>query len=75
MTVKELIKHLETLPPDIKVVIRGYENGYNDIIEIRPIKIKVKPDSKWYDGFYDKSTDSDAINAIDLFGENKDREE
>jgi hypothetical protein len=31
MTVFELISELTNLPPDLKVVVRGYENGYNEI--------------------------------------------
>ena len=33
MTVQELINHLQTLSPETKVVIRGYEDGYNDILK------------------------------------------
>jgi hypothetical protein len=38
---------------------------------LKPVKIKQKIDSKWYEGEYEDRTDEDAINAIDLFGENK----
>ncbi|MEI8366623.1 MAG: hypothetical protein WCF65_09440 [Parachlamydiaceae bacterium] len=71
MTAQELIIHLKTLPPETKVVVRGYEDGYNDILKIRTVKIKHNENSRWYDGEYDNSEDSDAINALDLFGENK----
>jgi hypothetical protein len=71
MTALELIQQLQALPADTKIVIRGYEDGYNDILKLDPVKIKLKPDANWYLGEYEESTDSDAISAIDLFGENK----
>jgi hypothetical protein len=35
MTASELIKLLQEFPPDTKIVVRGYEDGYNDIIKLR----------------------------------------
>ena len=31
MTVKELIRLLETYPADMRVVVNGYEEGYDDL--------------------------------------------
>ena len=71
MIASELINELQKLSPATRIVVRGYEDGYNDIIQLKPVKIKQKIDSKWYEGEYEDSTDEDAINAIDFFGENK----
>ncbi len=71
MTALELINHLQNLPPETKVVVRGYEDGYNDILQLKRVKIKHKNDSHWYDGEFEYSNDADAIDAIDLFGENQ----
>lgn len=71
MTAKELIIELQKLSPETKIVVRGYEDGYNDILELKTVKIKATPGSTWYDGEYDVSADGDAVVAIDLFGENK----
>lgn len=71
MTTKELIIELQKLPPDTRIVVRGYEDGYNDILALKPVKIKQVSDSNWYDGEYDDSTDADAGSAVNLFGENK----
>jgi hypothetical protein len=71
MTASELIQQLKTLPPDIKIMIRGYEDGYNDILMLKPIKIKPLENAPWYSGEYENSNDNDAISAVDLFGENK----
>lgn len=70
MNTKELIDLLKKLPPDKKVVIRGYEDGFNDIKELRKVNLVFRPDSPWYNGEYAISNDPDAIEAIELFGEN-----
>ncbi len=70
MTAQELIKHLQTLPSDTKIVVRGYEDGYNDILKLKEVKIKLNPNAYRWVGEYEDSTDTDAIDAIDLFGEN-----
>lgn len=70
MTAKELILHLQVLPPETKIVVRGYEDGYNDIQNLRPVKIKYHPDAAWYYGEYADSKDTGTIDAIELFGEN-----
>ena len=31
MTVAELIRILETHPPDLRVMVQGYEEGYDDL--------------------------------------------
>lgn len=71
MTVAELLKQLQSFPPDTKVVVRGYENGYNDILKFRVQKIKPNPTTHWFDGEYEESDDADAIDSIDLYGENQ----
>jgi hypothetical protein len=70
MKAAELIQHLQSLPPDTKIIVRGYEDGYNDILKIRNVKIKPNQDAHWYDGEYKDSDDPDAIVAADLFGDN-----
>jgi len=72
MTAQQLIQHLQNLPPETKIVIRGYEDGYNDILELKRVKIKTKENDYWFEGEYEISDDADATDAIDLFGENKD---
>lgn len=71
MTVQELIQQLETLPPDTKVVVRGYEDGYNDILQLKLVKIKSNENAHWYEGEYDDSNDEADIDAVNLFGHNK----
>ncbi len=70
MTAQELIIELQKIPSNTKIVVRGYENGYNDILNLKPVKIKLNTSTNWYDGEYDTSSDNDAQEAIDLFGQN-----
>jgi hypothetical protein len=71
MTASELINELQKLLPETKIIVRGYEDGYNDILQLKPVKIKRKADSSWYEGEYEDNPDEDAVTAINLFGENK----
>ena len=45
MTASELINELHKLSPDMRIVVRGYEDGYNDILHLKPVKIKRMPES------------------------------
>lgn len=70
MTAAELIQQLQTFPPQTKVMVRGYEDGYNDILKLRVVKIKPNENAHWYDGEYEDSNEANAIDSIDLYGEN-----
>ncbi|MBD3750599.1 MAG: hypothetical protein IE931_14015 [Sphingobacteriales bacterium] len=71
MTAQQLIQYLKQLSPNTKIVVRGYEDGYNDILKLKEVKIKPNPDAYTWDGEYENSNDPDAITAIDLYGENQ----
>ncbi len=75
MNVLELIHHLQTLPPETKVVVRGYEDGYNDILQLKQVKIKISTKTFWWNGEYQESSDADAIGAVELYGENQNPED
>ena len=71
MTVAELLIRLAQAPPQAKVVVRAYENGYNDIFDLRSLSFRQNPEAKWYDGEYEKSKATGGIEAIEMYGENK----
>lgn len=75
MTAKELINLLQEQPPEIKVVVRGYEDGYNDIQQLKPMKLRREINTKWYYGEYFNEDSENSIDAIELYGENKNQEE
>ncbi|MGN6531904.1 MAG: hypothetical protein ACTHK0_09150 [Ginsengibacter sp.] len=71
MTARELILKLQQLDPETKVVVRGYEDGYNDVFSLKPVRIKTMANGAWYYGEYADSDHVDAFDAVDIFGENK----
>jgi hypothetical protein len=74
MNVGELITLLQTHPRDARIVVSGYEDGYDDVTVIREIFIKPCADPKWYYGRYEKAhpeTIEQSERAILLFGEDR----
>ena len=45
MTIKELMKFLEKYPDDLRVVVNGYEDGYDDILPERISTTKIQLDA------------------------------
>ena len=41
MTVKELANLLATYPPDLRVVVNGYEDGYDDLSPEQIASVKI----------------------------------
>jgi hypothetical protein len=56
MTVKELIEQLQTLDPNLRVFVRGYEGGYDDAGPISNIKDIALDYHKgtWYYGLHEE---------------------
>ena len=50
MNVDQLIKRLQMYPPDLRVVVRGYEAGYNDVDTFENLKIVLDYHSELYYG-------------------------
>ena len=51
MTVAELIQQLQALPnQSLRVVVRGYEDGVNDITHLKPRKLSLNQYDEWYYG-------------------------
>ena len=73
MTAQELIKQLQTLAPETKIVVRGYEDGYNDILKLRLVKIKLNESKEWYYGEYEDNSEENSIEAVELFGDNRNK--
>ena len=49
-TVAELIKELQQLPPDIRVVMSGYEGGYENMLTPKIEKLEQNPDNPYWEG-------------------------
>jgi hypothetical protein len=62
MTVKELIEHLQTLDPDTRVFVKGYEGGVDDKISLdEPTDITLNVHTEWYYGEHDYTSTGDKI--------------
>ena len=56
MTIAELIEKLKEYPQDLRVVVRGYEAGVDDVGSLEEINILLNYYGKdqWYYGRHDK---------------------
>jgi len=56
MRVKELIEHLTTQDPEMRVVVNGYETGYDELENVYTVKITPNPkaDIKIWEGDFDE---------------------
>ena len=59
MTVHQLIGLLATYPPDLRVVVNGYEDGFDDVeperVSVTRIELDVGED--WWDGRHAAAVD------------------
>lgn len=53
MKVSELITYLQTLDQDRRIVISGYEGGYNDVKKTYDVLLKLNHNTEWYMGEHD----------------------
>jgi hypothetical protein len=69
MNVDQLIKRLQMYTPDLRVVVRGYEGGYNDVSRFENLKIVLDYYDEWYYGKHeDASTilnEETKVNVVD----------
>jgi hypothetical protein len=70
MTVNELIAELRKQPPELRVVVSGYEEGFDDISRLTPISIAPKPSAKEWEGRWRDEESGET--AILLFGRGRD---
>ena len=60
MTAKELIEHLQTLSPDTRICIKGYEDGVDYLSLLRKAKLLKDKNSEWYYGNHQEVLDFDS---------------
>ena len=75
MTVSELIEVLEGLPKNDMVVVRGYEGGVDEVVELEQARIALNVNEEWSYGAHelldpkDRAEGDDIVSAIYLRGE------
>jgi|GEM_PF-638032 len=83
MNIRELIETLSQFDPEMRVVVAGYEGGFNDITQIQPCEIRLNVHQDWFYGSHGKADDAqiqqllpDApiVAAVVLKGENQNSE-
>lgn len=76
MTVEELRSKLAAFPPDARVVVLGYESGYDDITLVKQVAILQEDNPSWFNGRFDDAPpdiDDKAERAVLLYGRNKEQ--
>ncbi len=68
MTVQQLIQLLEKYPPDTRVMVNGYETGFDDISAERVsiVKVRLNAGTERWEGKHEDapSDDNEAIDAL-----------
>jgi hypothetical protein len=70
MTIHQLLQHLAHYPPDTRVVVAGYEGGYNDITIFKTFQLQTDARTEWYMGQHD-DIETGGEPALLLAGENR----
>jgi hypothetical protein len=68
-TVGELIEILQQYPPDMPVVVSGYENGYENFLPPFVKKVIHQPENPYYDGQF--QPDDNGTEVLLLEGEER----
>jgi hypothetical protein len=66
MKVSELIELLKGQPPDLRVILKGYENGYADVSGLRERAIKLDVHRRWWNGPHEVAEGTPDETAIEL---------
>lgn len=64
MTVSEIINHLQQFPPNMLVVVSGYEGGYDDPGMIHIVKLQLLDYDSDYHGKYMDHNEGESIKAV-----------
>lgn len=66
MTVKELIERLSLEDPTMRVVVEGYEQGYDEVHELEYARVvpNTDTDRPWWDGELNCTTNKEAEIAL-----------
>lgn len=70
MKVKDLIDKLKPLPADIPVLVQGYEDGFDDIKDVRLTLVLKNPEAQDYNGKYEEveKGKKDAVPVVAILG-------
>ena len=63
MKVIDLLTLLSQMPSEADVVVKGYEGGVDDVVNVKLVKIKKNANDEWYYGKHAIDEDGD-IQAV-----------
>lgn len=63
MKVIDLLTLLSQMPSEADVVVKGYEGGVDDVVNVKLVKIKKNVNDEWYYGKHaiDEASDIQAV--------------
>ena len=74
ITIKKLIEKLQQFPPEMRVVVAGYEDGFNDIAWVDGLDIALNVHTEDYYGAHENAEDVkggfEVVSAVALRGYN-----
>ena len=59
MKIIDLLTLLSQMPADVDVVVKGYEGGVDDVVNVKLVKIKKDVHAEWYYGRHEIDEDGD----------------
>jgi predicted mannosyl-3-phosphoglycerate phosphatase (HAD superfamily) len=65
MTIQQLIENLQQFPPEMRVIVSGYEDGYNDVSIIEEKEIAIDILNEWYYGQHVEASDEFRLEQIE----------
>ena len=73
MKVKDLLDLLSQMPADVNVVVKGYEGGADDVVNVKLVKIKKDVHTEWYYGRHEIDENGD-VQAVYIQREERQEE-
>jgi len=67
MIIEELIQQLQKYPKNCRVVVQGYEDGYDEVTNVWEISIKPNTSHEWYNGKYIENDKIASETAVVIF--------
>ncbi len=67
MIIEELIRQLQRYPKNSRVIVQGYEDGYDEATSVMEISIQPNTSHEWYNGKYIHSDNAASETAVLIF--------
>lgn len=74
MIIEELIQQLQRYPKNSRVIVQGYEDGYDEVTTVSEISIQPHTSHEWYNGKYINGDNAASETAVLIFSTDRLRE-